>query len=103
MKLNQVTPKNIKAFFEGYSRVIYDKLIGLPEYTQEQILYRESKCQDCVTVGHEDSGPGSCRECGCNIPGKWFVTKSCNDGKRFPDLMGEKEWKTFKEDNDITI
>lgn len=101
MKLSQITPKNIKAFIEGYSKLAYDKLVGLPIHLQEQILYRESKCQDCVTVGHKDVGPGSCKHCGCSTPGKWFVTKSCNGGERYPDLMGSEEWKKFKLDNNI--
>ena len=103
MKLNQITPKNIKAFIEGYSKLTYNKFIGLPHHLQEQILYRESKCQDCVTTGHEDNGPNTCKECGCSIPGKWFVTKSCNDGKRFPDLMGKDAWEIFKRHNDVEL
>lgn len=92
----KITLSNIKAFLQGYSRLYYDKLVGLPEYIQEQIEYRRSKCEDCVEEGHETEGPGHCKECGCGLPGKWFVTRSCNGGKRFPDLMGEEKWKKFK-------
>lgn len=103
MKLSQITPSNVKSFVEGYSRVAYDAIIGLPYYTKEQILYRESKCDSCITTGHPEGGPMTCEHCGCGLPGKWFATKSCNGGEKFPDLMGEEEWEQYKKDNDIEI
>lgn len=104
MRLSQITPSNIKAFVEGYSKLFYNKIVGLPHYMQEQVLYRKSKCQkSCVEVGHKESGPNHCERCGCSVPGKWFVTESCNGGDKFPDLMGEEKWKTFKKHNDIKL
>lgn len=101
MKLADITLKNVKAFIEGTSKQFYNQLIGLPKHLQEQITYRASKCQDCITVGHKDKGPGTCKECGCSVPGKWFVNKSCNNGKRFPDLMDKYKWDEFKKKNNI--
>jgi len=103
MKLSQITPNNIKAFVEGYTKLIYNELVGLPFHIQEQILYRQSKCQSCITVGHVEEGPGHCEHCGCSIPGKWYVTKSCNNGTKFPDLMDKNNWNKFKVENDITL
>jgi len=103
MKLSQITPKNIKAFIEGYTKLIYDEVVGLPYHLQEQILYRQSKCKSCIDVGHETEGPGHCERCGCSIPGKWYVTKSCNNGDKFPDLMDDLAWEQFKKDNDIEL
>jgi len=104
MKLSQITPKNIKAFIEGYSKLFYDKIVGLPHYMQEQILYRKTVCHDsCVVKGHEESGPGHCERCGCSVPGKWFVTRSCNYGYKFPDIMGETQWNEYKKKNDIEL
>lgn len=101
MKLSDITLKNIKAFIEGNSKMWYDKLVGLPTHLKEQIQYRASKCTDCIEIGHKEKGPGTCKECGCKIPGKWFVKKSCNKGKRFPDLMENKEWYEYKRKNNI--
>jgi len=82
--------KNVKSFFQANSRIVYDMLIGLPLHTQDQIAYRHSLCeQDCFVEG-------ACKYCGCNPYAKAFSTTSCNEGKRFPDLMGEEEWKEFK-------
>lgn len=88
-KKAEVNLTNIKAFISGMSRKHYNDLIGLPEYMQEQVAYRKSKCPDCAEAGE-------CKVCGCSVPGKWFVTKSCNNGERFPDLMSKKEWEEFK-------
>ena len=85
----EINLTNVKAFVEGYTKMGYDKIIGLPIHIQEQIQYRESKCPDCLEAGE-------CKVCGCSVPGKWFVTKSCNNGERFPDLMNKEEWEEFK-------
>lgn len=104
MKLSQITNKNIKAFIEGYSKLFYDKLIGLSHHIKEQILYRQSICQkSCVEIGHKEEGPNHCEECGCSVPSKWFVTQSCNNGKKFPDLMNKEDWEVFKKYNDIEL
>ena len=78
MKLSDITVKNVLAFIEGNSKMWY-----------------------CIKIGHKNKGPGTCRECGCSIPGKWFVEKSCNNGKRFPDLMDKFKWDEFKKKNNI--
>ena len=101
MKLSDITLTNIKAFISGYSKMWYDQFIGLPVHLQEQITYRSTKCPDCVEVGHKEVGPNTCKECGCSLPGKWFVTTSCNKGKRFPDLMDKISWDEFKRKNNI--
>ena len=44
---------------------------------------------------------GKCRYCLCDLPGKFYVTESCNKGERFPDLMDEESWMKYKEENNI--
>ena len=86
---------NIKSFIEGYSKYFYDKLIGLPIHIQEQVEYRHRLCaKDCIPQK-------GCIHCGCDPIGKHFVVESCNEGKRFPDLMGKEDWKKFKKENDV--
>ena len=51
---------------------------------------------DCVKLGY-------CKYCGCSIPGKLYVTTSCNNGERFPDLMCEADWEKYKTENNIEI
>lgn len=86
----------VKQFVEGNLNLIYDDLIGKPIYYKEQIFYRASKCQDCHRIG-------VCLQCGCSLPGKHYVAKSCNGGVRFPDLMDEESWEKYKKENDIQI
>lgn len=86
--------KNVSKFVEGNAKEMYDKLVGLPKHTKQQVMYRLSQCaDDCVIEG-------KCKECGCRLPGKAFVTESCNP-ERFPNLMNEEDWDKFKEENGI--
>lgn len=84
---------NIKSFLEGNLKYYYDGIIGLPSYTKEQILMRFEKCKDtCFT----EEG---CEYCGCDPIKKAFTIKSCNEGKKFPDLMNKEDWEEYKNKN----
>lgn len=88
---------NIKNFIEGNTSYYYDVVIGLPEHLKQQINYRLFKCKnDCVVTG-------VCSGCGMGCPTnkKVYASKSCNNNKRFPDLMPKKEWEEFKRKNKI--
>lgn len=90
-----ITLTNIASFIEGYTKLGYNKIIGLPKHIQEQVAYRNSKCKDdCIPKGE-------CKHCGCDPIGKHFVNSSCNSGERFPDLMGKEEWEEYKKLNNI--
>ncbi len=88
--------KNLEQYLEGNSKLFYDKFIGLPDHTKEQIAYRSLKCPDCIEEG-------ACKCCGCDLPGKHYVKRSCNRGVRFPDLMDKEEWKQYKKENNIPL
>tara|TARA_B100001287_G_scaffold276542_1_gene287804 strand:+ start:626 stop:937 length:312 start_codon:yes stop_codon:yes gene_type:complete len=91
----KITLKNIYSFFEGNLRMIGDKFNTLPRYKKEQIMYRVNLCKDsCLPLG-------KCPECGCSLPGKWYASKSCNKGKKFPDMMDKEEWVNFKFKNGL--
>lgn len=67
----------------------------LPDHQREQVLYRSQICkEDCLKLGY-------CIECGCSVPGKMYVTESCNGGKRFPDLMNRADWENFKKEKGL--
>ena len=87
--------KNISHFIEGYSKYFYDNLVGLPDYIREQIVYRLFLCKDDCVPNKK------CKYCGCNPTKKVFVSTSCNNGERFPDLMNKEDWEKFKEKNNI--
>jgi len=88
----KITLSNVLSFIEGHSKEAYNKLIGLPAHIQEQVTYRHEKCKNDCMIDNK------CKECGCNAIGKHFVVKSCNDGERFPDLMGKDEWEQYKKE-----
>ena len=92
----KITLKNIGQFIEGNWNLLYDRYHGQPKYIKEQLAYRASKCQDCFALGR-------CIKCGCDLPGKHYVGKSCNNGERFPDLMDEKHWEVYKVEHGIEI
>lgn len=85
----KITLNNIKQYLEGNTQLMLDGLGLKPEYFREQIAYRMLQCPDCISNK-------SCKYCGCDVPGKFYVEESCNNGKRFPDIMNEKEWREYK-------
>lgn len=93
----KITPTKILQFIEGNIKMLGDKFHLLAQHEKEQVAYRSQICKDeCMKLGY-------CVYCGCNLPGKLYVTQSCNDGERFPDLMSHTEWKKFKSDNNIIL
>lgn len=83
-------------FVQGNTRLLGDKLNLTPEHIKEQVEYRASKCYESCYKNNE----GKCKKCGCRVPGKWYVTESCNPDK-FPDLMDKEQWEQYKIDNNI--
>lgn len=94
--MGKLTINSIKEYIEGNLSMLQDDFIGKPYHFKEQIIYRQSKCSDCLRLGR-------CLTCGCSLPGKHYVVKSCNDGLRFPDLMNKEDWDKYKKDNGINI
>ena len=93
----KITPKKIFQFIEGNLKLLGDRMHLLPAHEREQVFYRSEICKnDCMIYEY-------CNYCGCSVPGKLYVTESCNGGERFPDLMGAKEWEKYKQENNIEI
>ncbi len=92
----KITIRDILNFIEGNAKLLGDKIHLLPQHEKEQVVYRSQICQhDCCQLGY-------CIQCGCDLPGKFYVTKSCNPD-RFPNLMSKSDWAKFKQDNQITL
>jgi len=89
--------KKVFQFIEGNLKMLGDQIDLLSTSQKEQVLYRSQICkEDCIEYGY-------CKYCGCSVPGKLYVTKSCNGGERFPDLMNKEDWNKYKKDNEIDI
>lgn len=93
----KITPKNIMNFIEGNIKMLGDRLNLLAKHQREQVIWRSELCKDDCMI------EGKCKYCGCSVPGKLYVVKSCNRGQRFPDMMDENEWEQYKKLNNITI
>ncbi len=90
-----ITINKIAQFVEGNLKMLGDKLNIIPEHESEQVRYRTEICKnDCVKYEY-------CVNCGCELPGKFYVKKSCNGGGRFPDLMDAESWNIYKNENNI--
>jgi len=85
---------DVESYLEGNFSYYANKLGLYPEYLQEQIKYRLSKCKDDCLPQRK------CRNCTCPPKKKLYVTKSCNP-MRFPDLMNKEDWNEYKERNNI--
>jgi len=93
----KITPKKVFQFIEGNLKMLGDKMHLLPKHEREQVLYRSLVCKDdCMEYGY-------CVYCGCSVPGKMYVKKSCNGGERFPNLMSASDWEKFKLEKNIEI
>ena len=91
----KVTINMVRQYIEGNLKMLGDKLNIIPKHEKEQVLYRAEICKgDCVKLGY-------CVNCGCDLPGKFYVKASCS--KRFPDMMDAESWNEYKIENDITI
>jgi len=95
--MQKITTKKVLQFLEGNIKMLGDKFNLLRNHEKEQVLWRLELCKnDCVLEG-------KCKYCGCSVPGKLYVKKSCNEGVRFPDMMDEWEWQEWKRINNIDI
>ena len=93
----KITLTNIFQFIEGNLKMLGEKIHLLPAHEKEQVVYRSMICKDeCVKNGY-------CKYCGCNLPGKFYSTRSCNKGELFPDLMSKDEWEKFKKERGIIL
>lgn len=91
----KITFKNISNFIEGNTKLFLSKISLTPKHIQEQVAYRSLLCQNTCVIN------GKCEFCNCDLPGKFFVKESCNNGIKFPDLMNKVEWEKFKNENGI--
>lgn len=93
----KVTPKKILQFLEGNLKMFGEQIHLLSEHEKEQVAYRAMLCKDeCVKLSY-------CKYCGCNLPGKFYVKESCNNGEIFPNLMKKEQWEKYKLENNIII
>lgn len=105
----KITLKNIKKFFQGWTRWIVLKLsknkfvkkvsdsIGLlPGYKQEQFLFRlQTMNQECLKSGN-------CVVCGCETPQLQLADDAC-DGKCYPVMMNKEDWEKYKKEENIVV
>lgn len=92
---HKITLNNIYNYVTGNANMIFEKVGLVSDQFKEQIAYRSLKCKDdCVVLG-------KCIHCGCSLPGRFFTSKSCNNGDIFPDIMSDDEWDNYKKENDI--
>jgi hypothetical protein len=95
--MGKLTLDNIKAFAQGNARLLGDRLNLLEPHIKEQVAYRAAICHESCFIGANER----CDWCGCSLPGKWYATKSCNEGSKFPDLMDKDNWEKYKLENGI--
>lgn len=85
----EINKTNVLNYIEGRTNQLLSKFNITTESFNEQIEYRKSKCADCIEEGR-------CPYCHCPTPDRFYASKSCNGGIRFPDIMIDEEWVEFK-------
>ena len=90
----EINLKNIRGLLAGNFRYYRDKFFKYPDWLQEQLQYRYSKCKsDCIPNK-------ACTICECPPLKKHFLKESCNPD-RFPDLMDELDWIDYKHKHNL--
>lgn len=93
---HKINSENVGNFISGNWRMFLNTIGKGEPHIAEQVAYRKMKCPECFEKGH------CLGNCGCSVPGRWFVSSTCNPDK-FGDLLSKKDWTTFKQENGITI
>jgi hypothetical protein len=100
--LKEITPKNIKAFIEGYIRkwmidFFQAKLEHINEQVEWRILQVAEKSPTCLLEGE-------CRICHCKIPELFYADKACSNKEEpcYPELKSKKDWITYKNRNNVS-
>ena len=95
IKREEITWKNVYAFFQGYLRwfiwvspLLRKKLMR--KHIREQITYRMN------SINRECYQNGSCIHCGCEIPQLLMANKTCG-GNCYPVMVDKKNWILRKE------
>ena len=95
IKREEITLKNIYAFFQGYLRwfiwitPIFKRYL-MRKHIREQITYRMN------SINKECYQNGSCIHCGCEIPQLLMANKTCG-GNCYPVMACKKHWAFRKE------
>ena len=100
LKLKDITPKNIKAFIQGYIRKwligFFDKRL---KHINEIVAWRkqqvEEKSPECISSGQ-------CVVCSCKTPELFYSDKPCSSNSPcYPRMQSKEEWISFKNKNSI--
>lgn len=95
----KLTLRNIWAVIQAFFRKLQGR--SLPAHLYEQAIWRRLQV---IERSPECWAKGNCVHCGCEMVGKTLEDRGCvEDPQCYPDIMTKKEWKTFKEANDIKI
>lgn len=99
-KTNALNPakfdfKHIWAVFQSWVRSIFPK----PAHIKEQIKWREEQVKTKSPLCWVN---GACIQCGCIIKEKIKADMGCeNEPFCYPEMMGKKEWKQFKNQHNV--
>lgn len=88
MKLQDVTPSNIRNYVEGHAHALLDKR---PSFL-EQVEFRAHLCRPCVNRG-------SCIKCGCKTPKLFYAPNKVDSLNRWGRILSEEEWEKFKKND----
>lgn len=90
--------RNIGRFLKGYLSYFSESFGLLPDFKQEQVIYRMDMAKECVDNK-------SCLYCGCDTPAKFYSDEGCEDPVRkcYPDMMDKTTWTKFKEEKGLDI
>lgn len=96
MQLKDITPKNIIAFIQGYTRKwAIDFFEYILRHINEQVEWRigrvAERSPECLLNGE-------CKVCHCKTPELFYASKPCSNkvSPCYPAMMGRKDWTQYK-------
>lgn len=98
MAKSKITGEDVRAYIQGNIRELlfynFPSLIRL--HIREQIVFRLG------VLDKECYANGSCKMCGCMIPGLQMANKSCPK-PCYPEMKSKKEWLKFKTTEEYNV
>lgn len=97
IRLEDINKKNVTNYIKGtWNYWKFKHNYNMDKHIIEQAFYRAFLCINCLERTY-------CDICGCATPAMFFSPDKEDARERWKEMLGEKEWKKFKEKNNIVI
>lgn len=95
IKISEITPKNVWAYFQGNFRMYLKRIApGLYYYYVRPHVIEQIEAR-IKSMDRECYENGECKICGCKTLNLQYADKACA-GDCYPKMLNKKEWEYLK-------